>query len=128
MKRSKLIALALSLCLLAALLTACGDGIDPAVKAAAGTYEGQYVKLVGDETKNAESFTLTLKEDGTGTHARDDMEFKVTWTLEGESFTMKETFIGDPIVYTGTLKDGVLDLVNGDPEDPFTYNYVYQKR
>ncbi len=125
MKHSKLIALALTLCLLAVLLAACSD---PAMRAAAGKYVGQYTQLVGDETKTEESFSLTLNADGTGTHARNDMEFKVTWTLEGEKFTMKETFIGDPIEYSGTLKDGVLDIFNGDPDTPMTCNYVYKKQ
>ncbi|MBQ1679233.1 MAG: hypothetical protein II062_06870 [Oscillospiraceae bacterium] len=134
MKHGKLLALLLCLLLTALLLAACGsltspaETVNPAVRAAAGTYVGQYTKLVGSETKNEEVFSLTLKEDGTGVHARNDMEFKVTWTLEGESFSMKETFIGDPILYTGTLKDGVLDIVNGDPDTPFTYNYVYKKQ
>ena len=125
MKHTKLIALILTLCLLSVLLISCGN---PAMRSAAGTYAGQYTKLVGDETKREESFTLTLKPDGTGTHARDGMEFQVTWTLEGERFTMKESFIGDPIEYTGSLKDGVLDIFNGDPKTPSTCNYVYQKQ
>ncbi len=125
MRIQKCIALLLTLVLVSLLFAACGD---PAMKAAAGTYEGQYTKIVGDETRNEEVFSLTLNADGTGTHARDDMEFKVTWTLEGETFTMKETFIGDPIEYTGTLKDGVLDIFNGDPNDIWTYEYVYNKR
>ena len=125
MKLSKLIALALTLCLLALLLLACSD---PAMRSAAGKYVGQYTKLVDDDTKHEESFSLTLNADGTGTHARNDMEFKVTWTLDGEKFTMKETFIGDPITYSGTLKDGVLDIVNGDPNTPSTWNYVYKKQ
>ena len=40
---------------------------------------------------------------------------------------MEETFVGDPIVYTGTLKDGKLDIFNGDKDDIFTYEYVYVK-
>lgn len=134
MKHGKLLALLLSLLLTALLLAACSgttppaETVNPAVRAAAGSYAGQYTKLVGSETKNEEEFSLTLNEDGTGVHARNGMEFKLTWTLEGESFSMKETFIGDPIVYTGTLKDGILDIVNGDPNTPFTYNYVYKKQ
>ena len=123
----KFISLLLVIALLGVLFAACDSG-DPAMKAAAGTYKGQYTKLVGDETKNEEEFTLTLSPDGTGIHARDGMEFKVTWTLEGEAFTMKETFIGDPIEYTGTLKDGALHLYNGDPTNIFTYEYFYQKQ
>ena len=128
MKHAKRIALLLALVLAAVLFAACESG-DPAMKAAAGTYEGQYIKVVGDEARDyGESFTLTLLPDGTGTHARDDMEFKITWTLEGENFTMKETFIGDPISYTGTLHEGTLDIFNGDPNNIWTYEYVYSKQ
>lgn len=93
----------------------------------AGTYEGVHCKFVGDEEwVEDEPFSLTLNADGTGVHSRDGMEFNVTWTLDGESFTMNETFIGDPIVYTGTLKDGELHLYNNTPEEPLTYEYVYK--
>ena len=98
------------------------------MKAAAGTYVGEYTKLVGDETKTEESFQLTLKADGTGVQEREGIRFNVTWTLEGESFTMTETFIGDPVEYTGTLKDGKLHLYNGDPEYIFTREYFYAKQ
>ncbi len=125
MKFKKMIALLLALVVMAALLAACGDS---ALKAAAGTYVGQYVKLVGDEEKKTETFSLTLMEDGTGKHSRDGMEFNVTWTLEGETFTMQETFVGDPITYTGTLTEGRLDIFNGDKENIWTYEYVYQKQ
>ncbi len=94
----------------------------------AGVYEGQYVKMVASDEKEEETFSLTLKADGTGVHARDDMEFNVTWKLEDGKFTMEETFVGDPIVYTGTLEDGHLHLYNGDPEDGFTYEYDYLKK
>lgn len=40
---------------------------------------------------------------------------------------MSETFIGDPIEYTGTLKDGKLDIFNGNPDDDFSCEYVYEK-
>lgn len=94
-----------------------------------GTYEGKYTKLVGDEKQNTdEKFSLELKSDGTGKHNRNDMSFNVTWEVDGENFTMKETFVGDPIVYTGTLKDGKLDIFNGDPKDIWTYEYVYEKK
>ena len=125
MKLKNMMALLLVISMMAALLTACGDS---ALKAAAGTYVGQYVKLVGDDAKKTETFSLTLLEDGTGKHSRDGMEFNVTWTLEGENFTMKETFVGDPITYTGTMKEGRLDIFNGDPESVWTYEYVYQKQ
>ena len=111
----------------AMLITGCGGNKDNDLKDAAGTYKGTYVKLVGDDTKTEEEFSLVLKEDGTGTHNRNDYSFKVEWTLDGEKFTMKETFIGDPINYTGTLKDGNLQIYNGDPKDIWTYEYNYVK-
>ncbi len=97
------------------------------LSAAAGTYTGKYVKLVGDTEKVEEEFSLELKADGTGVHNRDDYSFDVTWSLDGDKFKMTETFIGDPIIYTGTLKDGKLDIFNGDPDDIWTYEYVYEK-
>lgn len=83
---------------------------------------------MGDENwaDDEDSFSLTLNADGTGIHARDGMEFKVTRALDGENFTMNEMFIGDPIVYTGTLKDGELHPYNNTPENPLTYEYYYK--
>ena len=98
------------------------------LSAVEGTYVGQYTKLVGDDTKETdEEFYLELNEDGTGKHHRDDYTFNVTWTLDGKDFKMTEKFVGDPIEYTGTLKDGKLDIFNGDPDDDWTYEYVYEK-
>ena len=51
----------------------------------------------------------------------------MTWTLDGEDFTMQESFLGITMDYTGTLKDGVLHLYNGDPTDEWTYEYVYTR-
>ncbi len=96
----------------------------------AGTYEGLYTKIVGDpdtEKVEDEEFSLELNSDGTGRHNRDDASFKVTWSLDGDKFKMTETFVGDPIEYTGTLKDGKLDIFNGDPDDIWTFEYVYEK-
>lgn len=108
-------------------LAACGGG-DAAANAAAGTYEGVHLKPVGDTEWVEEEFSLELKADGTGTHSRDGESFSVTWTLEGETFTMQETFLGLSIDYTGTLKGDDLDIFNGDPEDIWTYEYVYKKK
>ena len=114
-------------------LAACGKKkdetpkTDPAMEEAAGKYEGIHIKLVGADEWQEEEFSIELKADGTGTHNRDNSSYKITWTLDGEKFRMEETFIGDPIVYTGTLVDGVLDIFNGDPDDMWTYEYVYQK-
>ncbi len=100
------------------------------LSAVAGTYTGKYTKFVGDpDTAKVEDeeFSLELNADGTGKHNRDDYSFKVTWSLDGDKFKMSETFIGDPIEYTGTLKDGKLDIFNGDPNNDLTCEYVYEK-
>ena len=134
MKRVFLCALAL---LLVFSLVACGNGGNgrkddkaSAMKDAAGTYEGTYAKFVGDENPADDEppFSLELKEDGTASSTRDGETYNATWKLDGEKFTMEETFIGVTISYTGTLKDGKLDIFNGDPEDDFTYEYVYEKQ
>lgn len=116
------------------IFTGCGKTEDKkeekkqGLSAVAGTYTGKYTKLVGDTQMNEdEEFSLELKADGTGVHNRDDYSFDVTWSLDGDKFKMTETFIGDPIIYTGTLKDGKLDIFNGDPENIWTYEYVYEK-
>ena len=114
--------------MLASVLAGCGKSAE---KSVIGTYEGQYTKFVGDpdEAKvTDEEFSLELKSGGVGIHHRDGMDFNLTWNLEGENFTMKETFLGISIDYTGTLKDGRLDIFNNDPEDDFTCEYVYVKK
>lgn len=130
MKTKKLLALTLVVALLAALLAACSGG-DPAIKAAVGSYVGEYTKFVGDgdDAKDSSApFSLDLTEDGKGTHHRDDLHIPITWKLEGEKITVTETFLGIELEYTGTLKDGKLDLFNGDPSDIWTCEYVYHKQ
>ena len=126
----KIIAIAL-IAVLALALAACGgsgDKKDEAGNAAAGTYTGVHSKFVGDENwSEDEKFSLTLNADGTGTSNRDGVDYEMTWKLDGENFTMTETFMGMTIDYTGTLKDGEIHTYNGDPTDDFTYEYVYKK-
>ena len=112
-------------------LVGCGKKED--LSKYAGTYEGQYVKFVGDLTqedteKETEPFELVLKDDGTGTHSRDGLEIKVTWNVKDNKINMKETFMGMTIDYTGTLDGSKLVLYNGDETDPFTAQYVYEKK
>lgn len=112
--------------LISALFASCGNNAE--ISAASGTWKGVYTKFVGDETKNTnEQFSLELKADGTGTHARNDAEYQIEWSLEGESFKMTETFLGLKIEYTGTLKGNELIIFNGDPDNDLTYQYVYEK-
>lgn len=109
------------------IVTGCGKGNNK-LSDYAGTYQGEYTKLVGDDTKEESEFSLELKADGTGISKRNDAEYKLTWSLDGENFSMKETFLGMSIEYNGTLKDGKLDIFNGDKENLFTYEYVYTKK
>ena len=132
MKRTLTIALVLAL-LVGSLfaLTGCGQENNEALSSATGKYKGLYTKFVGDDDSakvEDEAFDLELKADGTGTHNRDDSSFNVTWSLEGDQFTMKETFLGMSIEYTGTLVDGKLDIFNGEPSDDLTCEYVYEKQ
>lgn len=101
---------------------------DDSLAAAAGTYKGIYTKYVGDSTRiENEEFSLELKADGTGTSNRDGASYKLTWQLKGTAFTMTEKFAGITIDYNGTLEDGKLDIFNGDKNNDFTYEYVYEK-
>ena len=96
----------------------------------AGTYVGKYTKFVGDSdsSKNEEEeFSLELKKDGTGIHNRNDNSYDVKWSIKGSKFKMTETFLGISIDYTGILKDGKLNIFNGDPDDDLTLEYVYEK-
>lgn len=123
-KIAKYIGIILCVAMVAGLLAACGGSDSPAV----GKWEGKYTKYVGDDEKNtSEDFSLVLKAGGKGVSTRDGLDLNVTWTLDGEDFTMTETFLGIKIEYTGTLKDGVIDIFNGDPDDAFTCEYVYEK-
>ena len=136
MRSTKWIALLLCLSLLACLLLGCGDKKDDEKKAedpAIGTWKGEYTQIVGDGTGSEpksedEVFSLDLQKDGKGVHHRDGLDIDVTWKLDGENFSMTETFMGMTIEYTGTMKDGKLSIFNGDPEDMWTYLYVYNKQ
>ena len=121
----KILAILLVCVCLSTMLAACGGG---GGNPNAGTYTGVYGKWVGDETQeDITANKLELKGDGTGTHYRDDLELKITWTVEGEKFSMTEKFLGVTMDYTGTIKNGEIHVFNGDPEDMLTYEYVYKK-
>ena len=119
MKKALALVLALSMLVV---LAACGGGANAAV---AGTYKGEKAKCVGDtEWVTDEEFSIELKANGTGSFNREDTSFDLTWKLDGETFTMQEKFLGITNNYTGTLKDGVLDIFNGEPDNDLTYEYV----
>ena len=91
------------------------------------TYDGLYTKFVGDEEKDeSDDFSLILKPDGTGVSKRDGNEFDVTWKIEDGAFLMTETFMGITIDYTGKITNESLDIFNGEPDDDFTCEYVYE--
>ena len=98
------------------------------MKAAAGTYKGLYTKFVGDEKKDeSKPFKLVLKDDGSGTHFRNDLEINIPdWTVENGEIKLTEKFLGT-IDYTGKLGGNSLILFNDDPEKPLTCSYVYEK-
>ena len=130
MKKS-LIVILVAILLISGLFILTGCGNKQELSNSAGTYKGLYTKFVGDpDTAKVEDeeFTLELKADGTGTHNRDGENFNVTWKLDGNNFTMKETFLGMSIDYTGTLTEGKLDIFNGEPSDDLTCEYVYEKQ
>ena len=135
MGKLKAAVIAACACALALALTACGGGTASSSSAAsddgvAGVYTGVYYKFAADpDTAKVtdDPFSLTLNADGTGTHERDDMEFDVTWTLDGEDFRMEEKFLGDPNIYEGTLSGDDLVLYTPGKDDPMAYEYVYTK-
>lgn len=108
-------------------ITGCGKSN---LKDVVGTYEGEYTKFVGDPdtAKDESEFSLVLNEDGTGKHNRDGESFDVKWSIDGEKFNMTETFLGITNEYNGTLKEGKLDIFNGDPKNDLTAEYVYTKK
>ena len=107
--------------LLCVLLAACG-GKD----SAAGFYQGQYT-MTGVKRDRFSLFSLQLEDDGTGVQTRSGLTIDVTWSLEGRRFSMTETYRGMELSYTGTLEGKTLTLYNGDPDDPWTTQYVYEK-
>lgn len=91
-----------------------------------GEWTGLCQRTVGDGSGDYETpFTLILEKGGKGKHLRDDLEIDVTWTQNGNDVTMKESYMGMEIDYTGHIDGNYLSLYNGDPTDDFTYEYYY---
>ena len=110
------------------LITGCGKNT---LKDFAGTYEKEYEKYVGDPetSKNTEDeWTIILNEDGTGKSNRDDESYDAEWSLNGENFKFVEKFGPITNEYTGTLKDGKIDMFNGDPTSDITLEIVLNKK
>ena len=104
--------------------------VDSTMAIHAGSYKGLYTKFVGDDESSkdeSEPFSLELKEDGTGIHNRNDLELNITWSMDGDNYTMTENMGNMSIEYTGAFTDTGLEIYNGDPTDNFTCEYVYEK-
>ena len=103
---------------------------DPALVPFAGTYNSLYNKFVGDPdtVKNTdEPFKLELQANGTGKSYRNDLDITVpAWSCENGEFKLTEKFLGT-IDYTGKLEGNLLTLFNGDPSNPLTCMYVFEK-
>lgn len=131
MKKSIALLLAvLTLCTVFA-FTACkkDDGKGAENDKGPGTFVCEKYKFVGDtEWSTDTEWKLVLGADGEGTSSRDGEEYKLTWKLDGEKITVTETFLTITLEYTGTLKDGVIDLFNGDPENDLTCEYIFSKK
>ena len=110
------------------LLTGCGKSN---LKEYAGIYKLEYSKYVGDPdtAKNTtETAELVLNEDGTGKSNRNGASYDVEWSIDGENITLTEKFMGIKLDYNGTLKNGKLDLFNGDKTNDLTNETVYNKQ
>ncbi len=107
------------------MVTGCGK---KDLSAYAGTYKLEYYKYVGDseEDKQTEDWTIELGTDGTGKSNRDGASYDVEWSLDGENVKVVEKFIGT-IEYNGTLKDGKLDIFNGEKTNALTMEAVFNK-
>ena len=94
-----------------------------------GTYVLEYSKYVGDPDteRNTENWTIIFNEDGTGKSNRDGASYNVEWQIDGENIVVIEKFIGT-IEYNGTLKDGKLDIFNGDKTQELTLEAVFNKQ
>ena len=109
----KLLAIFLTLTMLLS-LAACG-GNDPN----AGVYNAVSCVALGFEL-GCEGDWLELKGNGKGKVCLMGEEYNCSWTLEGESFTMKNQ--GDE--FSGTLRNGIITLDYGDMVYVYIMDYV----
>ena len=115
-KTRKIGALLLVLCLLLG-LCACGSkGPD-----VTGTYNC-IAERYGSSDPYAEPISETaieLLKNGKGTYSSDGFDFSLEWSIDGETFSGKLSFLGVEQDLNGTLKDGVLEVTYGDIQQVF---------
>ena len=109
------------------IVTGCGKGN---LANYAGIYKLEYSKYVGDPdtAKSTEEWTITLNEDGTGKSNRDDSSYDAEWSMDGENIVFIEKFMGIKNEYNGTIKDGKMDIFNGDKTNDLTLEAVFNKQ
>ena len=124
MKNSLLI---ISLVLISILfITGCGSDLSKY----AGTYKLEYTKYVGDPetSKNIEDWTIILDKNGKGKSNRDGASYDVEWSIKSDDVIVTEKFAGISNEYNGTLKEGRLDIFNGDKTNDITLEAVFNKQ
>ena len=106
------------------IITGCGNSN------AVGTYKLEYSKYVGDPdtAKSTEPWTIVLESNGSGKSSRNGANYDITWSISGENIKLSEKFLGITLDYNGTLKDGKLDIYNGDKTNDLTMESVFNKQ
>lgn len=107
-------------------ITGCGSDLSKY----AGTYKLEYTKYVGDPetSKNTEDWTIILDKNGKGKSNRDGASYDVEWSIKSDDVIVTEKFAGISNEYNGTLKDGRLDIFNGDKTNDITLEAVFNKQ
>ena len=107
-------------------ITGCGSDLSKY----AGTYKLEYTKYVGDPetSKNTEDWTIILDKNGKGKSNRDGASYDVEWSIKSDDVIVTEKFAGISNEYNGTLKEGRLDIFNGDKTNDITLEAVFNKQ
>ena len=103
----RIMALLLTLCLMAALCACKSDKQD-----VTGKYNVVSATMDGEDL-GTDGEWIELKKGGKGTFYM-GFEFTLKWELDGEKFTGQISFLGMEETLEGTLKDGVLTFDYGD--------------
>lgn len=86
-------------------LTACGKGI---------SVDGKYTCYSVNGAAPSGDQWIQLEKSGKGT-MHDEFDFSMEWSMIGDMFTAKVSFLGETSQMNGKLKDGVLEVdYNGD--------------
>lgn len=111
MKNKKIVLVILSL-LFVFSLAACGNK-DNAKNPNAGKYILTDEKFSNGSGNISEEWTLILNDDGTGKSSR-GVDCDVKWSVDNEKLKLTETMMGLSLDYEGTIKDGVIQLMDDE--------------